>query len=188
MTEPSAALNPGDALIIVHVQNDFCPGGALPIAGGDEVVPVLNKWIAAAVDHAVPIYASRDWHPAGHISFQESGGPWPAHCLQDSDGAAFHPDLKLPTTVIKVTSGVRFDKDQYSAFDQTGLAAKLKDAGIKRLWIGGLAQDVCVLATVLDACREGFETHVILDATRPITPEGGEDAVKQMREAGAILE
>jgi nicotinamidase/pyrazinamidase len=188
MVNPETELKTGDALIIVDVQNDFCPGGALPIDDGAAVVPVLNRWIAAAEAAGVPVYASRDWHPAGHVSFKESGGPWPPHCLQDSEGAAFHPDLKLPATVVKVTAGVRFDQDQYSAFDQTGLAALLKSNSVKRLWIGGLAQDVCVLATVLDACREGFETHVILDATRPITAEGGEDACKKMRKAGAILE
>ncbi len=188
MTDPLTAMQPGDALVIVDVQNDFCPGGALPIERGDEVVPVLNEWIAAAMDKALPVYASRDWHPAGHISFDERGGPWPPHCLQDSDGADFHPDLKLPATAIKVTKGVRFDQDQYSAFDETGLAGQLRNDGIHRLWVGGLAQDVCVLATVLDACREGFETHVIMDATRPVNAEGGEDSRARMQNAGAVLE
>ncbi len=188
MANPLEALKPGDALIIVDVQNDFCPGGALPIEEGDRVVPVLNEWIAAAVDKALPVYASRDWHPAGHISFDERGGPWPPHCIQDSDGAAFHPDLKLPATTIKVTKGVRFDQDQNSAFDETGLTEQLRRDGIKRVWIGGLARDVCVLATVLDACRVGFDTRVIMDATRPVTTEGGEDARKQMESAGASLE
>ncbi|MEX2525672.1 MAG: isochorismatase family protein, partial [Gammaproteobacteria bacterium] len=110
------------------------------------------------------------------------------HCLQDSDGAAFHPDLKLPVSVIKVTKGVRFDQDQNSAFDETGLAEQLRKDGIKRVWIGGLAQDVCVLATVLDGCREDFETRVIMNATRPVTAEGGRDACKQMENAGAVLE
>jgi nicotinamidase/pyrazinamidase len=188
MADPLTAMQPGDALIIVDVQNDFCPGGALPIEQGDQVVPVLNEWIAAAMDNAVPVYASRDWHPGGHISFEERGGPWPPHCIQDSEGAAFHPDLNLPVTTIKVTKGVRFDQDQNSAFDETGLAEQLKRDGIKRIWVGGLAQDVCVLATVLDACREGFETHVIMDATRPVTAEGGEDSRTQMEGAGARLE
>lgn len=188
MKNPLQSLKPGDTMIIVDVQNDFCPGGALPIEGGDEVVPILNEWIAAAVDKALPLYASRDWHPAGHISFEERGGPWPPHCIQDSDGAAFHPDLELPAATIKITKGVRFDQDQNSAFDETGLAVQLRKDGIRRVWIGGLARDVCVLATVLDACREGFETHVIMDASRPVTAEGGDDARKQMESAGALLE
>lgn len=188
MANPQDALRDGDALIVVDVQNDFCPGGALPIEKGDEVVPVLNRWIAAAAGSGVPVYASRDWHPAGHISFEERGGPWPPHCIQDTEGAALRSDLELPDTAIKVTKGVRFDQDQYSAFDQTGLAEQLRRDGIERLWIGGLAQDVCVLSTVLDACKEGFAVNVIADATRPVTAEGGADAERQMREAGARFE
>jgi nicotinamidase/pyrazinamidase len=185
MTKIEETLQQGDALIIVDVQKDFCPGGALPIENGDKVVPILNRWIAAAVAKGVPIYASRDWHPLGHISFTERGGPWPTHCIQDSDGARFHPDLKLPGSVIKVTKGVRFDQDQNSAFDQTGLAKQLRKDGIQRLVVGGLAQDVCVLATVLDACKEGFEVVLISDATRPVTVQGGEEARRKMRESGA---
>jgi len=182
------ALRPGDALIIVDVQKDFCPGGALPIQRGDEVVAVLNRWIAAAVAKHVPIYASRDWHPIGHVSFSERGGPWPPHCIQDSEGAQYHSGLQLPDSVIKVTKGVRFDQDQNSVFDQTGLAYQLRLTGIKRLWVGGLAEDVCVLASVLDARRENFEVVLIENATRPVSADGGEQARRQMREAGARFE
>lgn len=182
---PEQCLAAGDALLVIDVQNDFCPGGALPIDNGDAVVPVLNRWLEAAAARNIPVYASRDWHPRGHISFQESGGAWPAHCLQDSDGADFHPDLKLPASAVKVTKGVRFDRDQYSAFDQTGLAEHLCQQGVHRLWVGGLAEDVCVRASVLDACREGLEVHVIADATKPVTGSGGEEARRQMRAAGA---
>jgi nicotinamidase/pyrazinamidase len=182
---PRELLRPDDALIVVDVQIDFCPGGALPIEGGDEVVPVLNRWITAAADGHVPVIASRDWHPRHHLSFVEAGGEWPVHCLQDSEGARFHPDLQLPDSVIIVTKGVRFDRDQYSAFDETGLAAELRKRRVQRVWIGGLAQDVCVRATVLDARREGFDTIVIADATRPVTAAGGERANEDMRDAGA---
>ena len=188
MANPRDALRPGDALLIIDVQNDFCPGGALPIAEGDTVVPVLNRWLGAAGDKGLPVYASRDWHPRGHLSFVGHGGEWPPHCLQDTAGAAFRPDLDLPADAVMIAKGTRFDKDQYSAFDETGLAGRLRDDGVERLWVGGLAQDVCVRATVLDGCKAGFEMHVILDATRPVTPEGGEAATAQMREAGAILE
>jgi nicotinamidase/pyrazinamidase len=136
----------------------------------------------------VPVYASRDWHPVGHISFQERGGPWPPHCIQDSDGAKFHPDLALPDSTVIVTKGVRFDQDQNSAFDQTGLAAQLRKDGIRRLWVAGLAKDVCVLATMLDGCREGFEVVLIANATRPLTAEGGEKARRQMEKAGARID
>jgi nicotinamidase/pyrazinamidase len=188
LLDPFRALQPGDALIVVDVQIDFCPGGALPIDGGGAVVPVLNRWLEAASQAAVPVYASRDWHPAQHLSFKESGGLWPSHCLQDSEGARFHPALRLPASTVLVTKGVRFDRDQYSAFDETGLATELRRAGVRRVWIGGLAQDVCVRATALGARREGFETIVIADATRPVTFDGGIEATEEMRQAGARFE
>lgn len=185
MADPRQALEPGDALIVVDVQVDFCPGGALPITRGDDVIPVLNRWIAAAETVQIPIYASRDWHPPRHLSFIESGGRWPAHCVQDTPGARFHPALHLPRSAVVVTKGVRFDQDQYSAFDATGLAVELRKRGIRRLWTGGLAQDVCVRATVLDARREGFDVVVIADGTRAITDEGCRLAAEEMRQAGA---
>ena len=181
-------LQGGDALIIVDVQKDFCPGGALPIEAGDKVVPILNRWIKAATTQEVPVYVSRDWHPMNHLSFDQRGGPWPPHCIQDSDGARFHADLQLPEAAIKVTKGVRFDQDQNSAFDQTGLAEQLRSDNIQRLFVGGLAEDVCVLATVLDGCKEGFEVTLIADATRPVTISGGEEARRKMHAAGAHLE
>lgn len=184
-TETEIELQPGDALLVVDVQNDFCPGGALPIDNGDQVVAVLNRWIDAALAAAVPVYLSRDWHPLAHISFAERGGPWPPHCLQDSEGARFHPQLRIPDTAVKVTKGVRFDQDQNSAFDQTGLGARLADDGVRRLFVGGLAEDVCVSATVIDGCRAGFEVWLIAAATRATTPENGERARAEMRAAGA---
>ena len=187
MVEFTDSLQPGDALLIVDVQKDFCPGGALPVEGGDAIVPVINRWIAAAVAQDMPVYASRDWHPMGHLSFKEGGGRWPRHCIQDSDGAKFHPDLALPSSTIIVTKGVRFDQDQNSAFDQTGLAMQLRKDGIRRLWVAGLAEDVCVLATVLDGCREGFEVVLIANATRPITSERGQKARRQMQDVGAHI-
>ena len=177
----------GDALIIVDVQKDFCPGGLLPIEKGDEVVLVCNSWIVDALSQGMPIYASRDWHPVGHISFSEKGGLWPPHCIQDSEGAKFHSNLKLPDSVIKVTKGVRFDQDQNSVFDQTGLATDLHKEGIHRLWVGGLALDVCVLATVIDAHKEGFEVNLIENATRPVTAQGGRDALIKMNNLGVNI-
>jgi nicotinamidase/pyrazinamidase len=188
MADPRRVLQHGDALIVVDVQRDFCPGGALPIERGHEVVPVLNRWIAAATEGGIPVYASRDWHPQRHLSFAESGGQWPPHCLQDSEGAHFHLDLKLPDSTVIVTKGVRLDRDQYSAFDETGLASELRKRDVKRVWVGGLAQDVCVRATVLDALREGFEAIVIADGTRPVTRAGGDEANEEMRRAGARFE
>lgn len=188
MAEAAQEIKAGDALIVVDIQNDFCPGGALAIAGGDAVVAVLNRWIAQALKKHAPIYASRDWHPAGHVSFASDGGPWPAHCVEDTPGAKFHPQLNVPPGAKVVTKGVRFDKDQYSVFDETGLAHELRRRGVQRVWIGGLALDVCVKATALDAVREGFETHVILSACRPVTRESGRSAVEEMRNAGVFID
>jgi nicotinamidase/pyrazinamidase len=188
MANPQDLFGSADALLIVDVQNDFCPGGALPIAEGDAVVPVLNTWSAAAQARGVPIYASRDWHPSTHPSFAQHGGPWPVHCVQDTWGSAFHPRLELPEAAIVVSKGTRFDKDQYSAFEDTGLAEEFRKRGIRRVWIGGLAEDVCVKATAVDAARAGFETHVIKAATRPVTGEGAAEARREMRAAGVHLD
>ena len=187
MADPGVSFEPGDALIVVDVQRDFCEGGALAIREGDVVVPVLNRWMSAAHARDVAVYASRDWHPLRHPSFIELGGPWPVHCVQDTHGAAFHADLVLPPAAVIVTKGTRFDRDQNSAFDGTGLEAELRRRGVGRLWIGGLAHDVCVCATVLDARRHGFGAVVISDATMPVTPEGFHRAERQMRDAGATF-
>ena len=180
----------GDALLIVDVQNDFCPGGALGVAEGDQVIPVLNRWIQEAEQDNIPIFLTRDWHPARHVSFYERGGPWPPHCVQDTEGAAFHSDLRLPATYQIVSKGYEVDADSYSAFGGTDLLAKLRQAGVRRLWIGGLAQDYCVRETSLDATREGFEVHVIVQGTRPVNvnPEDGRRALDDIQGAGAILE
>jgi len=187
MAEFNFTFQPGDALLIIDVQNDFCPGGALPIPAGDRVVPVLNPWIDAATQAGLPVYLSRDWHPKHHPSFAEEGGLWPVHCLQDTPGASFHPELHIPPEAVVVTKGTRFDQDQNSAFDQTGLAVYLHKAGIQRLIVGGLAEDVCVLASVLDTRANGFAVSVIAAGTRPVTPAGGTAARREMRAAGAEL-
>lgn len=186
----SDELQQSDALLVVDVQNDFCPGGALAVEDGDAVVPVLNDWIARARDAGIPVVASRDWHPADHCSFEAQGGPWPRHCVRETEGAAFHPDLQLPDDALVVSKGKAQDRDNYSAFDDTGLADTLHQRGVRRVWVGGLAQDVCVQATVLDACEAGFETHLIADATRAVNvnPGDGERALEAMRAAGARIE
>jgi len=180
----------GDALLIVDVQNDFCPGGALAVQRGDEVVSVLNRWIQQAEDQGVTIFASRDWHPAKHISFKERGGPWPPHCVQGTSGAAFHPDLKLPRDVQIISKADKPDVDSYSAFGGTDLAERLRRAGVRRVWIGGLTQDYCVRETSMDALREGFQVHVIVQGTRAVNvrPDDGRRALDDVRRAGAILE
>jgi nicotinamidase/pyrazinamidase len=181
-------LGQGDALIIVDVQKDFCPGGLLPVPQGDQVVPVINRWINHAHAAGTPVVASRDWHPKRHLSFESEGGTWPEHCLQDTDGASFHPDLQLPDDVIKVSKGVRFDKDQYSVFDDTGLGDFLRRYQVHRLWMAGLAQDVCVRASALAGCDEGFAVHVIMDGTKPIDVAEGRRTLQELAAAGVMLE
>lgn len=183
-------LQPSDAVIIVDMQNDFCAGGAIPVCGGDRIVPVLNCWIEAALEAGAMVVVSRDWHPANHISFRESGGLWPAHCVQNTWGSQFHPDLKVPANALIVSKGILTDQDGYSDFEMTGLADHFRKHGICRLWIGGLAQDVCVRATVLDGLKAGFEVHLIKDATRPLnaSPGAGERSLQEMQGAGCVIE
>lgn len=187
MPIPIESYQEGDALLVIDLQKDFCPGGALAVDQGDQVVAVLNPWIETAFLKDIPVYASRDWHPIQHISFKDQGGPWPPHCVQDTDGARFHPDLIIRDNTVVVTKGVRFDQDQNSVFDQTGLAVWMKKTGIRRLWVGGLAQEVCVLASVLDARKEGFEVVVLDAATRPVDAQQGREALLTMQHAGAQI-
>jgi nicotinamidase/pyrazinamidase len=185
--DPKHDLATSDAVLIVDVQNDFCPGGALAVPQGDEVVPILNEWADHALRAGARVYASRDWHPSDHPSFEAEGGPWPVHCVQDTTGAAFHPDLRLPDGTVVVSKGTRFDQDQYSAFDQTGFAEELRRKGVKRLVVGGLAEDVCVRASALDAVQAGFETVLIQAATRAITDEGREQTERELADAGVAF-
>jgi nicotinamidase/pyrazinamidase len=189
MTFP--ALSPSDALLIVDVQRDFCPGGALAVPDGDAVVPVLNQWIDAAQDAGAAVFASRDWHPPNHVSFQGQGGPWPSHCVAETPGAAFHPELALPESTVVIDKGTDAEHEAYSAFEGTDLSAQLRAAGIERLWVGGLALDYCVRASVLDARRiAGLPVHLILSATRAVEvhPGDGSRALDDMRAAGALTE
>jgi nicotinamidase/pyrazinamidase len=186
-TDIERVLRPSDALLIIDVQNDFCPGGRLAVTGGDRIVPVLNEWVEVARRKEIPVYASRDWHPLRHVSFEAEGGPWPVHCLQDSPGARFHRDLVLPEDVVKITKGVRFDKDQNSVFDGTGFEQQLAADGVGRLIVGGLALDVCVLASVMDAREAGIDVRLQLTATRPADAGEGRKALQEMRQAGTVI-
>ncbi len=156
-----------DALIIVDVQNDFCPGGALAVGAGDEVVPVLNR----LAPRFGTVVATQDWHPADHRSFAAQGGPWPPHCIAGTHGAALHAALDQSPIDITIRKATTPDQEAYSGFDGTDLAAQLRARGVRRVYVGGLALDYCVDATALDAKRAGFDTYVIADATRPVFPE-----------------
>lgn len=185
-----AKLHNTDALIIVDVQNDFCPGGALAVPRGEEVIPELNRWIYAAQGAGSGIFATRDWHPPDHISFAAQGGPWPTHCVQNTRGAEFHPDLDLLEHIPVISKGVAPADDSYSNFHNTDLDRRLKEHGARRLWIGGLALDYCVKWTALEAAGLGYEVRVIANASRPIrtSPDEIQKTVDQLREAGVIIE
>lgn len=197
---------PDDLLLVIDVQNDFCPGGALAVADGDAVVPVVNR-LAARFDHVV---LTQDWHPAGHSSFATSHsgaapfseiampyGPqtlWPDHCIQGSAGAAFHPDLAIDRAELVIRKGFCVAIDSYSAFFEndrktpTGLAGYLRERGLRRVVMAGLATDYCVQYSALDARRLGFETIVVLAGCRAIDLGGSlAVATAAMREAGVEL-
>ncbi|WP_025918049.1 isochorismatase family protein [Herminiimonas sp. CN] len=176
-----------DALLIVDVQNDFLPGGALPVPAGDAVIPALNRYIALFVRHARPILATRDWHPQQHCSFRQQGGIWPPHCIAGSKGAEPAAQLALPPTAVIVSKATSAGQDAYSGFEGTVLAAQLRASGSARLFIGGLATDYCVLNTVTDALAQGFEVVLLLDAIRAVDLHAGDGraAIAQMLEQGA---
>jgi nicotinamidase/pyrazinamidase len=179
---------PGDALLIVDVQNDFLPGGALAVPRGDEVIAPLNQCIAAFTGRGLPVFATRDWHPANHCSFKERGGPWPAHCVQETPGAAFAPGLKLPAGAVIVSKAVSPTHEAYSAFAGTKLDTLLFGAGTKRLFVGGLATDYCVLHTVLDALRARYAVFLLHDAVGAVNlqPRDGPAAEAEMIGLGAV--
>jgi nicotinamidase/pyrazinamidase len=181
-----------DALIVVDVQNDFCPGGLLGVARGDEVVPIMNRYIEKFAAAGLPIIATRDWHPAKTTHFKEYGGVWPAHCVQGTDGAAFHPGLRKSNEVIVVSKGMGADEDGYSAFqskDDSGasLEAILRGLGVERIFVGGLATDYCVKQTALDGIQKGFRVVVLCDAIRGVDlkPDDSLKALGEIRAAGA---
>lgn len=187
ITFASIAPGPGDALIVVDVQNDFLPGGSLAVRQGDAVIPALNRWIARFRTAGLPIFATRDWHPVNHCSFTDQGGPWPPHCVADSPGAAFGDGLDLPPGVMVVSKATRPEKDAYSGFAGTDLARQLRQAGVTRVFVGGLATDYCVRATVLAALEEGFAAILLEEAVRAVdvTPGDGVQAIAEMIGAGA---
>ena len=180
MTDPSTT-----ALIVVDVQNDFCPGGALGVDGGDR----LGAAIAEAAAGAGTLVATRDMHPANHISFREQGGPWPPHCVAGTPGADFHPNLDTDRIEAVFTKGEH--AAAYSGFEghagSIGLAAWLRMHDVDAVDVVGIATDHCVRATALDAAREGFDTTVVLDLTAGVAPATVDAALTEMRDAGVSL-
>lgn len=177
----------GDGLLIVDVQNDFLPGGCLAVPGGDAIIPVLNRYIAAFRDKKLPISATRCWHPPNHCSFYDRGGQWPAHCIAGTHGAAFPSALRIPGEAFIVSKAMTPDQEAYSAFEGTELCARLYDFGVRRLFVGGVATEYCVLATVRDALKLGFDVVLLEDAVRPVdlSPGDGDHALAEMKRLGA---
>jgi nicotinamidase/pyrazinamidase len=177
------------ALIVVDVQNDFCTGGSLAVAHGDQVVAPLNKLIREFLDRGEPVYKTRDWHPARTKHFVAYGGVWPVHCVQNTHGAEFHPDLLDDPRINIISKGSDESADGYSGFDGTNLGELLREKGVEEIWVGGLATDYCVKETVLDGVRQGFEVKALADSMRAVNvnPGDGAKAIAQMRAAGAEI-
>ena len=180
-------LRPGDALLVVDVQCDFLPGGSLAVLGGDAILAPLNATLGHFEARRLPIFASRDWHPADHCSFQVHGGTWPVHCVADGPGAAFPAGLRLPASTGIVSKGCHAERDAYSAFGETDLHRRLRALGVQRVFVAGLTTDYCVLATVLDACALGYSVVVLQDAIAAVAlqPGDAERALERMRASGA---
>lgn len=178
------------ALILVDIQNDFCPGGALAVAEGDQVVAVANR----LMPHFPLVISTLDWHPANHVSFREQGGPWPPHCVQNTFGAELHPALKTEHINHTFRKAASPEGDAYSEFEgvddeRRSLDEYLKSRGVRRVYIAGLATDYCVRATTMDALRLGYETSVVTDGVRAVNvqPDDGSRALAEMRQQGARL-
>ena len=179
-------------LLVVDIQNDFCAGGALPVPNGEQVVPALNLYIEEAAANGVSVYASRDWHPRVSNHFKTFGGPWPVHCVRNTEGARFHPNLRLPASAIVITKGEDSSSTGYSAFDGHTPEGKrfptdLRERGINHLYVGGLATDYCVKHSVLDALSAGLRVTVLEDAIAGVDPHDSVCAILEMRRSGADL-
>lgn len=183
---PRLAVGASDALVVVDLQVDFCPGGALEVREGDQVVAPVNRLLAVPGWLKV---ATRDWHPPGHVSFKAQGGAWPPHCVAGSPGARFHAGMDASRVDFIVSKATRRDADAYSGFEGTALAADLRSRGVRRIFVCGLATDYCVRATALDGRREGLEVVVVEDAVRAVDlkPGDGARALDEMRGAGCAV-
>ncbi|HAV39910.1 MAG TPA: nicotinamidase [Aquificaceae bacterium] len=178
-----------DALIVVDMQRDFMPGGALPVPEGDKIIPRLNQYTKLFNSLGLPVFFTRDWHPPDHISFKEQGGVWPPHCVQNTEGAMFHKDLFIPQdNRFIISKGTSKDFDAYSGFQGTILDSLLKERGIRRVFVGGVATDYCVKNTVLGAINLGYEAFLLLDGIKgvDVNPGDSERAIEEMLRAGTV--
>jgi len=179
-----------DALVVVDMQNDFMPGGALPVPEGDKIIPRLNEYIKLFESKGLPVFFTRDWHPENHISFKGHGGIWPPHCVQNTEGAEFHRDLYIPKdNKFIISKGTSQDFDAYSGFQGTILESLLRERGIRRIFVGGVATDYCVKNTAIGGLNLGFEVFVLEDAIKgvDVNPGDVERAVEEMLDRGAAF-
>ncbi len=178
-----------DALVVVDMQKDFMPGGALPVPEGDTIIPTINRYIEIFEGRATPVFFTRDWHPQNHISFKGHGGIWPPHCVQNTEGAQFHPDLKIPSdNKFVISKGTSPDFDAYSGFQGTALESLLRERGVRRVFVCGVATDYCVKNTALGALNLGFGTFLLLDAVKGVDLQPGDSqkAIDHLLSKGAV--
>jgi nicotinamidase-related amidase len=191
---PQIKPEPGDVLIITDMQNCFLPGGSLPVTAGDSIIGPLNTAIDVFAAAGLPVIFTRDWHPPNHCSFRVRGGPWPPHCVQDTEDAAFSRELHITSNPIVISKALDPDKEQYSAYhgrDEAGatMADHLRRLKPQRVFIGGVATEYCVFNTVLDMLKDGYHVSVFQDGVKPVdvNPGDGENALETMEKRGARL-
>jgi nicotinamidase/pyrazinamidase len=184
---PKISLTPHDALLIADIQNDFLPGGALGIRGGEEILPVLGNYIRRFRARSLPIFLTRDWHPFDHCSFAHRGGVWPVHCVAGSPGTLTPPSFPTPNSAVIIYKATDRNQEAYSAFQNTSLDRQLRDLCVRRLFIGGLATDYCVLNSVKDARTKGYDVCLLMDGIKAVNlqPDDGRRAEEEMIDLGA---
>ncbi|SMO40622.1 nicotinamidase/pyrazinamidase [Balnearium lithotrophicum] len=181
------SLTDRDALIVVDMQNDFMPWGSLPVPEADKIIPKVNKYIKLFFERGLPIFATRDWHPENHISFKVNGGKWPVHCVQWSRGADFAEGLEIPPETFIVNKGDRPELEAYSGFQGTVLNELLKERGIKRLFVCGVATEFCVKNTCIGGINLGYTVFLLNDAVKGIGEESSQRAVEELLRGGCIV-
>lgn len=181
-------LSKRDALIVVDMQRDFMPGGVLPVADADKIVTTINKYITKFEGMELPVFLTRDWHPKDHVSFKGFGGVWPPHCIAETEGASFHPELKVPLdNKFIISKGTLRDFDAYSGFQGTSLQSLLEERGVKRVFICGVATDFCVKNTAIGAINLGFQVFVLEDAIKGVFYDKTNQAIDLLLESGAAF-
>ncbi|MFN3652975.1 MAG: isochorismatase family protein [Armatimonadota bacterium] len=187
MDPKEISLQPGDALVIVDVQNDFLPGGSLAVADGDQILPVVNALAERFAEAGLPVVATRDWHSADHRSFAAEGGPWPPHCVTGTPGAEFSAELRLPPGTPVVSKGVEAGDESYSNFERTDLDPLLRAAGARRIFLVGLATDYCVGQTAVEALSRGYEVVLVPQGMRAVVPAQGQAMLERLQREGAEI-